>query len=139
MEIKPHVTYKKLMLQGYFLARDNFHICDKFAHCSGENDEVYLRDCISRLERDEMAVMFLETCSLEAGQKLGHTLESSHPQHLVQAYHSPSNHVFPCIQCHHSLRDHSNHRTESKIKLGSWDPSSHSTQLVKEQILIHIT
>ena len=30
------------MLQGYFLARDNFHISDKFAHCSGEKDEVYL-------------------------------------------------------------------------------------------------
>ena len=30
--INPHVTYKKLMLQSYFLARDHFYICDKFAH-----------------------------------------------------------------------------------------------------------
>ena len=45
--IKPHVAYKKLMLQGYFLARDNFHICDRSAHCSAEKDEVYLRGCIS--------------------------------------------------------------------------------------------
>ena len=30
--IKPHVPYKKLMLQGYFLASDHFYICDKFAH-----------------------------------------------------------------------------------------------------------
>ena len=29
--ISPHVAYKKLMLQGYFLARDHFYICDKFA------------------------------------------------------------------------------------------------------------
>ena len=30
--INTHVTYKKLMLQGYFLARDHFYTCDKFAH-----------------------------------------------------------------------------------------------------------
>ena len=29
--ISPHVAYK-LMLQEYFLTRDHFHICDKFAH-----------------------------------------------------------------------------------------------------------
>ena len=43
-------------------------------------------------------------CSLEAGQMLGHTLESSHPQHLVQIYHSPSHHELPCIQCQHGLQ-----------------------------------
>ena len=26
--ISPHVTYKKVMLQGYFLTRDHFYICD---------------------------------------------------------------------------------------------------------------
>ena len=41
-----------MMLQGYCLARDNFHISDKFAHCSGEKDEVYLHGCISRLVCD---------------------------------------------------------------------------------------
>ena len=52
------------MLQDYFLAWDNLHISDKFAHCSWEKDEVYLRGCISSLVRDYMAVTFLETCIL---------------------------------------------------------------------------
>ena len=26
--ISPHIAYKKLMLQGYFLARDHFYICE---------------------------------------------------------------------------------------------------------------
>ena len=43
--INAHVAYKKLMLQGYFLTRDLFYICDKFAHDSTEKDEVYLRGC----------------------------------------------------------------------------------------------
>ena len=30
------------MLQGYFLARDHFYICEKLAHGSMEKDEVYL-------------------------------------------------------------------------------------------------
>ena len=38
--INPHVTYKKLMLQSYFLTRDHFYICDKFAHGPTEKDEV---------------------------------------------------------------------------------------------------
>ena len=42
--INPHVAYKKLMLQSYFLARDHFYICGKFAHGPTEKDEVYLRD-----------------------------------------------------------------------------------------------
>ena len=33
-------TYKKLMLQSYFLTRDHFYICDKFAHGPTEKDEV---------------------------------------------------------------------------------------------------
>ena len=48
------------MLQSYFLARDHFYICDKFAHGPMEKDEVYL--CVSQLVRDEIAVTFLETC-----------------------------------------------------------------------------
>ena len=60
--INPHVTYKKLMLQSYFLARDHFYICDKFAYGPTEKDEVYLRGYVSRLVRAEMAVTFLETC-----------------------------------------------------------------------------
>ena len=81
--INPPVIYKELMLQGYFLTRDHFYICDKFAHVPTEKDEVYLRGYSSRLVRDEMAIKFLETCSQEAGQMLGHTLGFSHPQHLV--------------------------------------------------------
>ena len=57
--VNPHVAYKKLMLQGYFLARDHF---DKFAHGPTEKDEVSLRGCVSRLVRDEIAVTFLEIC-----------------------------------------------------------------------------
>ena len=60
--INPHVAYKKLMLQGYFLALDNFYICDKFAHGPMEKDEVYLRYYVSRFVCDEMAVALLETC-----------------------------------------------------------------------------
>ena len=54
--INPHVAYKKQMLQGYFLARDHFYICDKFAHGLTEKDEVYLRGYVSRLVRDENAL-----------------------------------------------------------------------------------
>ena len=61
----PHVAYKKLMLQGYFLTSDHFYICDKFAHGPAEKDEVYLCGYVSQLVRDEMAVMFFETCSQE--------------------------------------------------------------------------
>ena len=61
--INPHVAYKKLMLQSYFLARDHFYICDKFAHGPMEKDEVYLRGYVSQLVCDEVAVTFLETCS----------------------------------------------------------------------------
>ena len=34
--ISPHVTYKKLMLQGYFLTKDHFHICDVCAWSYGK-------------------------------------------------------------------------------------------------------
>ena len=60
--INPHVAYKKLMLQGYFLARDHLYICDKFVHGPTEKDEVCLCGYVYRLVRDEMAVTFLETC-----------------------------------------------------------------------------
>ena len=50
------------MLQSYFLAWDHFYICDKFVHGPTEKGEVYLLGYVSRLECDEMAVTFLETC-----------------------------------------------------------------------------
>ena len=50
------------MLQSYFLTRDHIYIRDKFAHGPTEKDEVYLHGYVSWLVRDEMAVMFLETC-----------------------------------------------------------------------------
>ena len=105
--IKPHVAYKKLMLQGYFLARDHFYICDKFAHGPTEKDEVYLRGYVSRLVRDEMAVTFLETCSQEADLMLGHSIGFPHPKHLVPAYYTQSHHARPCIQCLHGLHGRS--------------------------------
>ena len=116
----PHVTYKKLMLQSYFLARDHFYICDKFAHGPTEKDEVYLCGYVSRLVCDELAVMFLETCAQEAGQMLWHTLGFSHPQHLVPACHTPSHHALPCIKCLHGLHGHSNlHMGSEILMLGS--------------------
>ena len=45
--ISPHVVYKQLMLQDYFLVRVHFYICDKFAHGPMEKDEVYLRGYVS--------------------------------------------------------------------------------------------
>ena len=45
--INPHIAYKKLMLQGYFLARDHFYICDMFAPGPMEKDEDYLRGYVS--------------------------------------------------------------------------------------------
>ena len=65
--ICPHVAYKKLMLQGYFLAGDQFYFCDKFTDGPAEKDEVYLCGYASRLVHDELVVVFLETCSQEAG------------------------------------------------------------------------
>ena len=64
--INPHVAYKKLMLQCYFLSRDHFYICDMFAHGPTEKDEIYLHgyvpDFLTFIVRDEMALTFLETC-----------------------------------------------------------------------------
>ena len=54
--INTQVAYKKLMLQGCFLARDHFYIRVKFAHGPTEKDEVYLHDYVSRLGHNEMAV-----------------------------------------------------------------------------------
>ena len=46
--------------------------------------------------------------SQEASRMLGQTLGFSHPQHLVPAFHIPSHHALPCIQCMHGLHGHSN-------------------------------
>ena len=48
-QINPHVAYKKLMLQGYFLARDHFYICVKFAHGPTAKDEAYLHGYVTHL------------------------------------------------------------------------------------------
>ena len=60
--ISPHVAYKKLMLQGYFLAWDHFYIFDKFVHGPTEKDEVYLRSYVSQLVRG----MFEMNCLLSS-------------------------------------------------------------------------
>ena len=72
--INPHATYKKLMLQSYFLTRDHFYICDKFAHGPTEKDEVYLCGYVSRLVCDEMAVTFLETCVPKKQENVSYSL-----------------------------------------------------------------
>ena len=50
------------MLQGYFLERDHFYICDKFTHGPAEKGEVYLYGYVSQFVRDEMAVALFEIC-----------------------------------------------------------------------------
>ena len=116
--INLQVAYKKLMLQSYFLARDHFYICDKFAHSPTEKDEVYLRGYVSRLVCDEMS---WNMCSQEAGRMLGRTLGFSHPQHLVPACHTPSHHALQCIQYLRGLHGRSSLHTRSEIlMLGSW-------------------
>ena len=60
--INPHIAYKKLILQGYFLVRDHYYICDKFAYGPTEKNEVYLRGYLSGCVLDEMAVTFLGSC-----------------------------------------------------------------------------
>ena len=67
--INPHTAYKKQMVQGYFLAKDHFYICDsvcmvlwKWMHGPMEKDEVCLHSYLSGLVCDEMDVMFLGTC-----------------------------------------------------------------------------
>ena len=60
--INPRIAYKKRMLQGYFLAREHFYICDKFVHGPTEKVEIHLHGYLSRLVHDEMAVTFLGTC-----------------------------------------------------------------------------
>ena len=42
-----YVAYKKLMLQGYFLTRDHFYICDKFARGPMEKDGLSVFGCAS--------------------------------------------------------------------------------------------
>ena len=47
------------MLQSYFLTRDHFYICDKFAHGPTEKDEVYLCGYVSRLVVPVLVLLFV--------------------------------------------------------------------------------
>ena len=61
--INPHVAYKKLMLQGYFLIRDHIYICDKFVHGPTEKDEDILKHFLSLFQKIE-TLTFLANCLL---------------------------------------------------------------------------
>ena len=119
--INPYVTYKKLRLQGYFLARYHFYICEKFTHGPTEKDEVYLHCYISRLVRDEMASRFLKRVPKKQVECQGKLWGFLTLNILVLACHTPSHHALPCIQCLHGLHGRSNLHMGSEIWiLGSW-------------------
>ena len=78
--INPFVAYKKMMLQGYFLVRDQFYTCDKLAHGPTEKNEKNGKRKVQGVPqsqtaalprslsawlhlRDEMVVTFLKTCN----------------------------------------------------------------------------
>ena len=122
--VSPLVAYKKLMLQGYFLARDYFYICDKFVHGPTEKNglSVWLLFPIC-MWWDGCHVSW--NCSQEAGWMLGHTLGFSHLNiWFWPAVPHPTMH-FPvssaCMASPVSTWDQ---------KFASWDPGSHSTQQI---------
>ena len=55
-----HVIYQKLLLQSNLLSWYHLHVCHKLAHSLPEHDVVNLWSCLSRLVRDEVAILFLE-------------------------------------------------------------------------------
>ena len=132
--INPHVTYKKLKLQSYFLTRDHFcrQVC-AWSYGKGWGLSAWL--CFQTCMWWDGHHVSWNMCSLEAGQMLGCTLGFSHPQHLVPACHTPMH--FPV----------SNACTANMAvpistwdqKFWCWDPGSHSKQLIKEQVLNLIT
>ena len=114
------------MLQGCFLARDHFLRMKSICEAT-----------FPRFVCDEMAIMFLVTCSQEAGWMLGHTLGFYHPQHLVlPAMPHPTMH-FPVSSACTAYMAIPISTWDQKFE--SWDPGSHSTQLIKKQVLNLIT
>ena len=89
--INPHVAYKKLILQGYFLIRDHFfHMC-AWSYGKGWSLSAWL-PFLTYVMR--WLSGFLKR-SQEAGWMLGHTPGFSLPQHLVPACHTPTHHALP--------------------------------------------
>ena len=133
--INPHVTYKKLMLQSYFLTRDHFYTCDKFAHgptAKGWSLSVWL--CFQTGMWWDGCHVSWNMCSQEAGQMLGRTLGFSHLQHLVPACHIPSHHALPCIQCLHGQHGRSNlHMGSEILMLGSWQSQHPGSHMIRQK------
>ena len=122
--INPHIPYKKLMLQGYFLARDHF-LRMKSARL--------LFPCLRWDGRNISCNM----CSQKAGWMLGHTLGFYHLQHLVlPTMPHPTRH-FPVSSACTAYMAIPISTYDQKFK--SWDPGSHSTQLIKKRVLNLIT
>ena len=97
--ISPHVAYKKLMLQGYFLTKDHFHICDVCAWFYGKGWSLSAWVLFPTCKWWDLETRL---CSQEAGRMLGHTLSFSHLQYLVTACHTPFQHALLYIQCLHT-------------------------------------
>ena len=106
--INPRVPYKKLMLQGYFLARDHFYICDKFMHGPMQKDEVYLPGYVSGLVGFLKHVFQRSRLNARAYSKV---LSPSKSGSGLPYPIPPWTSLYP-VQ--HSLHGHSN------LHLGSW-------------------
>ena len=76
-------------------------------------------------------------CSQEAGWMLGHILGFYQPQHLVLACCTHPTMHFPTSSACTTYMAIPISSWDQKFE--SWDPGSHSTQLIKEQVLKHIT
>ena len=120
------------MLQGFFLARDHFYICDKFVHGPIERHEVYLHGYLSRLVMRWLS-LFLEQVfqrsRLNASAYSGILSPSTSGSGLLypippctSLYPVPARPTWP-FQSPHGMRN-----SNPGI------PGSHSTQLIKEQV-----
>ena len=117
---------------SYFLARDHFYICGKFAHGPMEKDEVYLHGYISRLLYDGMAVLkHVFPRSRSNARTYSRIISSSTSGSGLPYPVPPWTSLYP-VPARPTWPFQSPHRIRS-------DPGSHSTQLIKEQVLNLIT
>ena len=130
----PHIAYKKLMLQGFFLARDHFYICDKFVHGPFERHEGICMATFPDLYVMRWLSLFLEhvfqRSRLNASAYSGILSPSTSGSGLLypippctSLYPVPARPTWP-FQSPHGMRN-----SNPGI------PGSHSTQLIKEQVL----
>ena len=126
-------AYKKLILQGYFLTRDHFHVCDRFAHgLRKRSPSVWLRfltcmwwdGChvswnVFPRSRSNARVYSRVLSPSTSGFSLPYLIQTCTSLYLV-----PALPMWPF---------------QYLLGIRKLDPGSHGTQLVKEQILNLIT